>query len=369
MSFPQGIDFRNTTGFVTDPTNCDPEIGTTANYPRTTAQGNSVGWEDAIGANTRNRSTGVDARLAGLAFATNSGGNKRYRIDLPNGTYNLSLAFGDATTSGARISCQIFDGATLLASFSDVSSGAGQWVDATGTVRTSSADWVSNNQSISITITSGILRVKIGTGTLSGNTTMSHIFVDHAAILDSDTVINTTTPSSTESTDFIDSETPTIITIAFEDPVTTDADTANNVTTPSAVLAQGYADNNTISSITTPSSSEIYSRVDSATVNGTTVVTSDDRGPFADFDTIISTTTPAVTVELTTNVTIEISNDAIVGDPIIATIVIDVPNQSVSDPGSGASGTGTTVGGDTETSPTVPGGYWGSTDDDDGIIP
>ena len=46
MAFPQGIDFRATSGYVTDPTNCTYEIGNafSATYPRTTAQGNTVGW-------------------------------------------------------------------------------------------------------------------------------------------------------------------------------------------------------------------------------------------------------------------------------------------------------------------------------------
>jgi hypothetical protein len=60
MAYDQGIDFRATAGFVTDPSGCDKEIATTANYPRTSAQGNTVGWEDAPGG-VSNRSAAVDA--------------------------------------------------------------------------------------------------------------------------------------------------------------------------------------------------------------------------------------------------------------------------------------------------------------------
>lgn len=85
MALPQGIAFRSTTGFVTDssPDDCESSTANTSagnvsanSYLRTTAQGNTVGWER--GSNeliTRDRNAG-DGRMAGkhqettLAFAS-----------------------------------------------------------------------------------------------------------------------------------------------------------------------------------------------------------------------------------------------------------------------------------------------------------
>jgi len=169
--YAQGIDFRATSGFVTDPSGFDAEIGTTANYPRTTAQGHTVGWEQAP-SGTRDRSSGVDARLAGIAFNSTTT-DITYRLDLPNGTYSLRLACGDQSAS-QKTTCTISDGTTVLSSFSN-STAAAHFLDATGVIRTSAADWVTNNAPLSVTITTGILRIAIRTPSTSSGviTTLS----------------------------------------------------------------------------------------------------------------------------------------------------------------------------------------------------
>ena len=53
-----------------------------------------------------------------------------------------------------------------------------KYKDATGVERTSSADWVTNNASITKTFATTILRVKMGDGALEG--TISFLFVDDA---------------------------------------------------------------------------------------------------------------------------------------------------------------------------------------------
>ena len=78
----------------------------------------------------RDRSTTVDPRLAGINYAFN-GTPATFSVDLPaSGTYNLSLAMGDAGYQQCRIQCQIqfFDGNTLVAT---VNGGLTAWVTST----------------------------------------------------------------------------------------------------------------------------------------------------------------------------------------------------------------------------------------------
>lgn len=181
MPFDQGIDFRATSGFVTDPTGCDAETGTTANYPRTSAQGNTVGWEDAP-AGTRNRTSTVDARLAGIAFVTNGASPKRYRIDLPSsGWYQITLALGDNTT-GQSLSAEVFDGTTLLSNVvrQGITVAAGTFFDACGVRRSSASDWVSNEVSFVAFFSSTICRIRLGNGG-SGSSPIAHVRVTDAS--------------------------------------------------------------------------------------------------------------------------------------------------------------------------------------------
>ncbi len=181
MAFDQGIDFRNTSGFVTDPTNCTFEIGTTANYPRTSAQGNTVGWEDALGANTRNRSAAVDARLAGIAFTAN-GTSKRYRIDLPSsGWYRITVALGDQSSAQTQ-SATVSDNTTPVSHIcSNAATSAAQFIDACGLLRTTVADWTSNEVSFVAFFSSTICRITIGDSGASGNSTIAHFRVTDAS--------------------------------------------------------------------------------------------------------------------------------------------------------------------------------------------
>lgn len=125
-----------------------------------------------------------------------------------------------------------------------------------------------------------------------------------------------------------------------------------------------YLDSATLSIKTAPSSSEIYGHLDSTTISSETVLTSDDRGPFADINTVSSITTPAVDVESAIVWDITTSAPSLyVGDVITFTISSDIQLGTVDTGGGGTSGVGTTT-----TSYTSPNGYWGSFDDDNGII-
>jgi hypothetical protein len=177
MALPQGIYFRGSDN-QTDPSNYDAEIATTANYPRTSAQGNSVGWEDALsGAVDRDATT--DVRLKGIAFSNNSTA-ARFRIDLPaTGDYKVRVAAGDSSF-GQQCYVELYDTTTQKAILVDaLTSAAGKWIDATGVERTSEADWVSNNAlSTAYTFASTILRFKIGFKFQGGNTTIAAAYVE-----------------------------------------------------------------------------------------------------------------------------------------------------------------------------------------------
>lgn len=183
MAFPQGIDFRATSGFVTDPANCDYEIGTTANYPRTTAQGNSVGWEDAPGG-TRNRNAAVDARVAGLHFnGTSILVATRYRIDLPSaGNYKFRAAAGD-TSNPSTVELELFDDVTSLGNLvtRHTAITSGSFYDATDVQRANAADWVTNNAlSPSYTFASTICRVKLGLMFATQGCCVAHLWIEAA---------------------------------------------------------------------------------------------------------------------------------------------------------------------------------------------
>jgi hypothetical protein len=159
MTWSQGIDFRATAGFVTDPAQYAPETGTTVNYPRTPSAGNStaVGWVSITGGiSSRDRSSSIDPRLAGAQLASGAGNTATYQIDLPAaGTYGIRLAAGDASFSQNVGSCDILDNGTVVASpwsaFGNLA--AGSFIDASGTALTA-ANWPGSNTEITVAFSS-----------------------------------------------------------------------------------------------------------------------------------------------------------------------------------------------------------------------
>lgn len=180
MALPQGINFRATSGYVTDGANEYGQVTGSLNYPTTTPQGNNVGWESVAGGSiaTRDRSTGVDSRLAGMHFNNNA---STYRIDLPSaGTYKVRAAFGDATASN-YVEAYLKDNTTQIATMAtraQIASGA--FVDATDVLRANAATWVSSNATLEKTFSSTTLRVQIGGGSTSTNYVIAHLYVESA---------------------------------------------------------------------------------------------------------------------------------------------------------------------------------------------
>ena len=179
MALPQGINFRKFLWTPVDGANEYAEFSTSLNYPTPTPQGNNVGWESGTVNYADNRNAAIDARLAGT-HGFDAGSVATYRIDLPSpGSYTIRIAAGSATTAW-RVSADLYDGATLLRTLvTDQAISSGQFVDATDTLRTDAADWVSNNASITETFATTILRVTIPTS--SSFRTIAHIYVEAAA--------------------------------------------------------------------------------------------------------------------------------------------------------------------------------------------
>lgn len=184
MALPQGINFRATSGYVSDPTGTTNEVSKVVNYPRTTPQGNNVGWETLTGTlDTRNRNSGVDARLAGVEFLGAGAGNSAiYRIDLPSsGSYNVRAALGDIGFS-VRVGAILQDGSTDVATLiaDDTVTGAGgNFYDATGTLRNGESDWVANNAALTQSFSTSILRVRIP-GSSAVTKSIAHFYVEAA---------------------------------------------------------------------------------------------------------------------------------------------------------------------------------------------
>lgn len=171
----QGISFRATSGYVTDPSNVTYCTGDT--YP-TTRLGMTFGWESGGSPSTRDRSTGVDARLAGNNQILNTGTAGVFRIDLDGSAYDIDLALGDASFAQGYQYLQFQDGTTPFATIDDSGGTAGgHFDDATGTDYTS-ANWPGSNTSISRTFSTSILRLVVGNGgSGGGNSTPAHIFL------------------------------------------------------------------------------------------------------------------------------------------------------------------------------------------------
>jgi len=181
----KGFNFRESNAFVTDGTNEIPDIGQT--YPRSVTIDSdtfNVGWDTdktlATGTDqVRDRDAAIDRRLAGIAFIGNSSGASKYRINLPEaGQYQVRIAAGDAD-SARTLHFRVLDNTTQLVSYQAVETATDQWMDATGVVRTSAADWVSNNAALTVTMSTTALIIEIGTvdGSGSNISALSHVSV------------------------------------------------------------------------------------------------------------------------------------------------------------------------------------------------
>ncbi len=166
----QGFNFRATAGYVSDPSNTTHVLATTA-YP-TKVGGVTFGWLSVQRVASRDRSTQVDPRLAGVDYA-NNGAPATFEVDLPAaGTYNLSLAMGDDGYGQCWTQCQVqfLDGSTVLATVSGGSLPAGSFYDARTKTWTAAA-WPGSNLTQQVTLTGTKLTVVVGSSVNSGDLT------------------------------------------------------------------------------------------------------------------------------------------------------------------------------------------------------
>jgi len=166
----QGFDFRSTATYVTDPSGDTYVLPSTA-YP-TKSNGVTFGWVKTTLVYGRDRSKSVDPRLAGINFA-NNGSPATFYADLPSpGTYNLSLALGDAGWTECWVQCQVqfLDGSTVLDTLTVGQTNLGYFYDATGK-NWSAAQWPTNNLTQQVTLTGTRLTMVVGTTKATGDYT------------------------------------------------------------------------------------------------------------------------------------------------------------------------------------------------------
>jgi len=183
MSFAQGCSFRATAGYIVDkPT--DFFAGTLtglANYPVTTKQGTTFGWETIINSvGVRDRTTSWDSRLAGQNYVPNDGSSAAtFRIDLPKaGYYNIRLAAGDAS-SAQTITLELFDNASSLGVLINTVTtiNPGDFIDATSTTYTTGA-WPQKNSSITKLFSSTICRFRLNAVNTSNTNTIAYFYIE-----------------------------------------------------------------------------------------------------------------------------------------------------------------------------------------------
>ena len=166
----QGFDFRNTPTFVTDPSGDAYVLPTTA-YP-TKGNGVTYGWLKTSLVTGRDRNATLDPRLAGINYVDN-GAPATFYVDLPSaGTYNISLAMGDASFEQCWVQCQVqfLDGSTVLATLNEGETKKGYFYDAMGN-NWSAAAWPPSNLSQQVTLTGTRLTVVVGTNKATGDFT------------------------------------------------------------------------------------------------------------------------------------------------------------------------------------------------------
>lgn len=177
-----GINFRDSSGYVTDGTDETYCTGIDEDTYPTTRAGATFGWNSGNSDMGRDRDSGVDRRLAGRNGQENTGTQAEFQLDLPAaGDYDIRLALGDATGAEAYQRVDIYDDTTLLFSIVDTDgTSAGNFDDATGT-NYSTANWPGSNTAVTHTFSTTTLIMKLGSTTAQANTsTIAHLYVAQA---------------------------------------------------------------------------------------------------------------------------------------------------------------------------------------------
>ncbi len=152
---PIGINFRQTSGYVTDGTGETYCLGDV--YPTTRAT-YTFGWSGAQ--SQANRSTTVGPNLAGINYGANT-----FRIDLPQaGTYKLRIAIGDLFFAQGPQQVLVKDNSTTLVTLTGFSNGD-NFIDASNVSRLV-ADWPTQNVGVNFVFSSTIANFTMNGGGL-----------------------------------------------------------------------------------------------------------------------------------------------------------------------------------------------------------
>lgn len=165
-----GINFRATAGYVTDGANETYCLAET--YP-VTRGGVTFGWDSSIVGNSRDRSSLIDRRLAGINFTNTVG--RYFQIDLPaTGSYDAHCAAGDySAANGAN--WDLRDDATAFVSLVADSVTAANYKDATDTTR-SEANWPSQEAATNRTFASTTFKLYVrAVAAVGQNNVITHV--------------------------------------------------------------------------------------------------------------------------------------------------------------------------------------------------
>ena len=148
-----GFDFRNNTdgtGFPGDPT------GNTAVRPSTALYSASQGYGfsgSLVGASFSNP---ADGRLGGYILISSSGVS--FRIDVPNGAYDIRLALGASTAAPTGLRITYGSGANDFIEITGSTSGSASNVDAVGNV-VSDSSWAVSPATVRVTVNNNRLLI------------------------------------------------------------------------------------------------------------------------------------------------------------------------------------------------------------------
>ncbi len=177
MAWDKGFDFRATSGFVTDPTDCTYVLP--SDTTPTVRNGATFQWTTIGGLDSRDRTSAGDTRLSGINFVA-GGGDAVWTLTLPaTGDYDVYLAAGDQAGNGT-IKIQVLDNASAFITITNVDTGAADsYIDASGAIRTR-AQWLADSArggtKVTRTFASTTLKVNLNEPT-SQISCIAHLFV------------------------------------------------------------------------------------------------------------------------------------------------------------------------------------------------
>jgi len=177
--FDCGINFRATSGYVTDGAN-ETYCEASDTYP-TTRGGCTFGWDNSTGVSELNRNSGVDRRLAGINYLSKTNLSRTFRLDLPSaGTYEIHLAIGDMNAA-TNCGCVVRDGATTnIITLTGDTSGSAKFKDATNT-EYSHTNWPSSESGSTHSLSNDFIIWRVS-GAASGNS-VSNVKIAHLRVV------------------------------------------------------------------------------------------------------------------------------------------------------------------------------------------